>query len=67
MHQSQPGLLGHSSELGFGINVQLFGIKAAPAAGPGLGAATPEVVLCIGSVVVTFPYFPNRLPALNPC
>lgn len=31
------------------------------------GTATPGVVLCIGSAVVTFPYFPNRLPALNPC
>lgn len=58
------------SELGFGINAQLFGIKAAPAARPGLSAAgtdTPGVVLCIGSAVITFPYFPNCLPALDPC
>lgn len=67
VHQSQPGLLGHSSGLGLGINARLFGVRAAPAAGPGLGAATPGVVLCIGSAVVAFPYFPNRLPARNPC
>lgn len=66
MHLSWPGLLEHSSELGFGVNAQLFGIRAALAARPGLGAGgtdTPGVVLCVGSAVVTFPYFPNRLPA----
>lgn len=56
-----------SSWLRFGINARLFGIKAAPATQPGLGAGTPGVVLCTGSAVVTFPYFPNRLPALDPC
>lgn len=32
VHQSQAALLEHSSELGFGINALLFGIKAALAA-----------------------------------
>ncbi|KAI1236469.1 hypothetical protein IHE44_0014717 [Lamprotornis superbus] len=41
------------SELGFGINARLFGIKAASATQPGLGADTPGVVLCIGSAVAS--------------
>lgn len=53
-----------------GISAQLFGIKAALAALPGLCAAgtdTPGVVLCTGSAVIAFPYSPNCLPALEPC
>lgn len=41
-------------------HLSVFGAKSALSDAPG-------VVLCICSVVITFPYFPNCLPALGHC